>query len=108
MKGSDRPRQLRRNATDLERVLWRHLRDRQIAGAKFRRQRRIGRYIVDLVCVEHRLVIEVDGVQHGSPEDQRRDAELARLGFVVLRIANSDVRERLEAVPEHIARALEQ
>jgi very-short-patch-repair endonuclease len=47
-------------------------------------------------------------VQHGGPQDQRRDAELTRLGFVVLRIANGDVRERLEAVLEHIARALEQ
>jgi very-short-patch-repair endonuclease len=99
---------LRRNATDPERVLWQHLRNRQVAGVKFRRQHRVGRYIVDLVCVERGLVVEVDGVQHGGPRDERRDAELGRLGFAVLRIPNSDVRERLQEVVEHIARALEE
>jgi very-short-patch-repair endonuclease len=108
MADSERARELRREATDPERVLWRHLRNRQLAGAKFRRQHPIGRYVVDLVCVERRLVVEVDGVQHGGSYDQRRDAELGRLGFAVIRIPNGEVRRNLEAVLEQIARMLEE
>ena len=57
-------RQLRQNPTEAERVLWRHLRLRQLAGCKFRRQQPVGQYIVDFVCFENRLVIELDGGQH--------------------------------------------
>jgi very-short-patch-repair endonuclease len=59
-----RSRQLRRDATDAERKLWSALRDRKLAGAKFRRQVPIGKYIVDLCCRENHLVIELDGGQH--------------------------------------------
>ncbi len=56
-----RARALRKNLTDAEKLLWRHLRDRQLDGCKFRRQHPIGKFIVDFVCVEKKLVIEVDG-----------------------------------------------
>jgi very-short-patch-repair endonuclease len=60
----DRAKELRRNQTDAERTLWTHLRDRRLEGYKFRRQRPLGRYIVDLICLEEMLVVEVDGGQH--------------------------------------------
>ena len=76
---------------------------------KFRRQEAIGPYICDFVCYAKRLVVEVDGVQHAdSPEDAVRDAYLARAGFRVLRVWNSDVMLRLEEVLEQIAGALDE
>jgi very-short-patch-repair endonuclease len=62
----ERARQLRKNPTDAERLLWRKLRFWQVGGLKFRRQQPLGRYIVDSICLEKRLVIEVDGGQHGE------------------------------------------
>lgn len=61
---SGRARGLRRRQTDSESVLWRHLRDRQLHQAKFRRQHPIGPYIVDFCCLAHRLVVELDGGHH--------------------------------------------
>ena len=66
-------RRLRNNPTDAERVLWRHLRRRQLAGNKFRRQQPLGGYVVDFVCLEKRLVIEVDGGQHDKKEQATHD-----------------------------------
>ena len=59
-----RARQLRKQSTDAEKILWRHIRSRQLAGYKFRRQAPIGKYIVDFLCYEQKLVIEIDGGQH--------------------------------------------
>ncbi len=103
-----RTRQLRLRATDAERRLWRALRNRQVAGMKFRRQHALGRYIVDLVCLGCRLVIEVDGEQHVQKidHDQRRTAFLESSGFRVLRFCNHDVLLRTEVVLEMIYRAL--
>ena len=80
-------RQLRKNPTEAERVLWQHLRLRQLEGYKFRRQQPIGQYIVDFVCFEHRLVIELDGGQHSQQNsyDSQRAAWMERQGFRVLR-----------------------
>jgi very-short-patch-repair endonuclease len=64
-------RQLRRNQTDAERVLWFRLRDRRLAGLKFKRQVPIDRFVVDFVCKDERLIIELDGGQHD--EDRARD-----------------------------------
>src|ERR1043166_9306571 len=71
-----RAQKLRNNPTDAERVLWHHLRLRQFAGYKFRRQRPIGPDIVDFICLEKRLVVEVDGGQHSSEKayDERRSS----------------------------------
>jgi len=82
LKGGDRgmrpeltnmARNLRKNSTDAENLLWRHLRAGRLEGLKFRRQQPIGNYIVDFVCFEKRVIIEVDGGQHGTEKDSKRD-----------------------------------
>ncbi len=100
-------RQMRRDATDAERVLWQRLRANRLADGKFRRQQPIGPYIVDFVCLAARLVIEVDGGQHlGSTSDAERDVWLREQGFTVLRFWNDDVLARTESVLEEILRHL--
>jgi very-short-patch-repair endonuclease len=104
-----RARELRQNPTDAERKLWAHLRLRQVHGHKFRRQRPIGPYIVDFVCLEERLVIEVDGSQHLERAllDARRDDYLESLGFRVLRFWDNQVLNETDAIIEVIAQVLE-
>ena len=81
-----RARSLRRDSTDAEHAMWRILRNRQLAGFKFRRQQPLGRFIVDFVCFSHRLIIEIDGSQHAdNAADAQRTAWLEREGFRVLR-----------------------
>lgn len=94
--------------TEAERALWRHLRLRQVGGAKFRRQQPIGPYILDFVCFEKKLVIEVDGGQHSEQGayDGERSAWLEAEGFRVLRFWNHDVLGQIEAVAEAIMEAL--
>jgi very-short-patch-repair endonuclease len=94
--------------THAERVLWRLLRDWRLSGVKFRRQQPIDRYIVDFVCFSHRLVIEVDGGQHASPDayELRRTAYLERSGFRILRFWNNEVLENPEGIWEAIREAL--
>ena len=95
-------RRLRKSMTDGERALWRLLRDRRIDGWRFRRQEPIDRYIVDFICFEARLVIEVDGGQHSESEtDKRRDAHLQSLGFRMLRLWNNDVLASGRCPPDH-------
>lgn len=100
---------LRQQATDAEQVLWQRLRNRQIGQAKFRRQHPIGPYVVDFVCLQHRLVIEVDGSQHAEQQerDERRTQFLASQGFRVLRFWNNQVLLKTEAVLEVILAALQ-
>lgn len=106
---TNRARDLRRNATNAERALWRLLRSRQLASAKFRRQQPIEHYIVDFVSLAHRLVIECDGGQHsGNPDDAERDGWFVSQGFRVLRFWNNDVLGNLEGVLATILAALEQ
>jgi very-short-patch-repair endonuclease len=62
----DRARQMRREPTEAERRMWRLLRDRRLGGFKFRRQEQLGRYIVDFVCFEQKLIVELDGSQHAD------------------------------------------
>lgn len=102
-----RARGLRIRMTDAERKLWFALRDRRFAGIKFRRQVPIGRFIVDFVCFERRLVIEVDGTQHAdSIADQRRDRWFVANGFRVMRFWNNEVFLNLEGVMTLLAEAL--
>ena len=90
--------------TDAERLLWRHLRNRQLYGQKIRRQHVIGRYIVDFVHLPSRTVIEADGGQHHeSAYDQKRDAWLQQEGYLVLRFWNNDILSNLEGVLTRIA-----
>jgi len=99
-----RQRALRSNLTDAEQALWRVLRGRQIAGLKFRRQHPFGNYILDFVCLENKLVIEVDGGQHCSQSeyDEIRTKQLQSAGFYVLRFWNNEVLGEIEAVKAKI------
>ena len=101
-------RDLRANPTDAERHLWYRLRQHQLGGHKFRRQRPIGPYICDFVCVRAALVVELDGSQHviQAAYDMKRDAFLRARGYRVLRFWNQDVLVRTEAVMETIYEAL--
>jgi very-short-patch-repair endonuclease len=102
-------RELRRNMTAAERLLWAAMRDRQIDGLKFRRQHPIGPFILDFCCPAQRLVIEVDGGVHDDEEQAAHDAlrtdQLAAYGYRVLRVRNDDVMRDLAAVIETIRRA---
>lgn len=101
-----RARELRRNMTPEERLLWSRLRSNQM-GVAFRKQQALGFYFADFVCFEKKLVVELDGSQHaGSEYDAVRDAELRARGFTVLRLWNNEVRENLAGVLERIAEAL--
>ena len=102
-------RELRRNPTEAERRLWKHLRLRQIGGYKFRRQQSLGPYIVDFVCLGKRVVVEVDGGQHSEQiaYDTERSAWLEAQGFRVLRFWNHEVLKEIEVVKEVIAEALD-
>ncbi|MBI2806468.1 MAG: endonuclease domain-containing protein [Planctomycetes bacterium] len=101
-------RQLRKNMTDEERLLWRELRFRQLSR-KFRRQAPIGNYIVDFVCFEVKLIIELDGSQHAGQveDDSRRTEWLQTQGFRVLRFWNHQIREDIETVMEVIWKELQ-
>jgi very-short-patch-repair endonuclease len=98
---------LRRNSTDAERQLWKHLRDRQIEGFKFRRQQPIGKYVVDFVNLEKKVIVELDGQQHALDQsDKNRDEWLQTEGYTVLRFWNNQVFNNLEGVLESIRGAL--
>jgi very-short-patch-repair endonuclease len=97
---------LRRDATDVESKLWFALRDRRLDGFKFRRQATIGPYIVDFLCVEARLIVELDGGQHSVEVDAARTAFLEERGYRVVRFWNTDVVEAFEGVVEMIRAAL--
>jgi very-short-patch-repair endonuclease len=104
VRGSDRARELRQRQTDAEARLWWYLRVRRLGGFKFRRQCPCGRYIVDFICVERRVVIEIDGGQHATQRkhDQYRATELESLGLSLFRYWNDDVLVRTEAVLQDI------
>ena len=97
-------RRLRRNQTDAERVLWFRLRDRRLAGWKFKRQVSIDRFIVDFCCVDAKLIVELDGGQHDT--NGERDADRTRIleamGYLVLRFWNHNVLENTEGVLESV------
>ena len=99
---------MRHQPTKAEAVIWTALRGARLQGFKFKRQQPIGVYIVDFVCFEHSLIIEIDGGQHGDevPKDQARSNWLQDQGFTVLRFWNNEVIERKDDVLESIIRAL--
>jgi len=102
-------RRLRRRLTDAERALWRNLRDRQLDGHKFRRQHPLGRFVVDFVCLEEKLVVELDGGQHALQKnaDAARTAWLNREGYRVLRFWNNEVLRNTDGVLAEILRILQ-
>lgn len=97
-------RNLRKNLTDAEQLLWRLLRDRLFANKKFRRQHPIGRYILDFYCHELKLAIEVDGRQHnvssGRKYDEKRTRYLNEKGIRVVRFWSNDVLQETDSVLE--------
>jgi very-short-patch-repair endonuclease len=101
-------RGLRRNATDAEKALWQRLSRRQTGGFKFRRQQPIGKYVVDFVTFDKKLVIELDGGQHKiqKDEDKKRDKWFEEQGFRVLRFWNNDLFENLEGILELVREKL--
>ena len=101
---TDTARCLRKNQTDVERILWRHLRNRRILNCKFRRQFPIDPYIVDFVCLELKMVIELDGSQHfvSVEYDKERTSYLELREFKVIRFWNNDVLTNIEGVLEKI------
>ena len=91
---------LRKNSTEAEKLVWKHLRAKQFNDLKFRRQQPIGRYIVDFVCFSKRIVIELDGGHHlvEKDKDNERDRWLESQGFRVLRFWNNEVFKNIEGV----------
>jgi len=103
-------RTLRRNQTEAEKKLWLILRNRKLAGIKFRRQFPVGRYILDFYAPEYGLGIEADGGQHYGDEHKRRDEtrtrELIKLGVEIVKFSDRDILTNIEGVYETIERAL--
>ena len=100
-------RELRKRLTDAEKTLWNHLRLKQLENLKLRRQQPVDKYIVDFICFEKRLVIEVDGGQHlvEKSKDKQRDQYLRKHGFEILRFWNHEVLMNIEGVLEVIRRS---
>ena len=100
-------RQMRKALTDAELKLWNELRAHRLMGLSFRRQMPIAGYIVDFACPSHRLIVEVDGSQHGASEavsyDQKRTIRLQQDGWTVLRFWNDDILKDIHSVCRHIA-----
>ena len=100
-------RELRKRSTPHERMLWSILRSSRFADFKLRRQGPLGPYVADFACYEAKLVVELDGSQHADdPTDARRDAELERRGFRVLRVWNNELTSNRAGVLEAILLAL--
>ena len=96
-------RALRRRMTDAEKLIWSKIRDRRLAGAKFKRQHPLCGYIVDFVALDLKLVIEIDGGRHAeSARDARRTRVLEESGYHVVRFWNHDVLGNIEGVPAAI------
>src|SRR5688500_13027798 len=102
-------KRMRSTATDAEALLWRHLRGKRFSGYKFKRQKPVGAFIVDFVCLRCNLVIEADGGQHSDAVDYdaARTAWLETQGYMVLRFWNNDILLRTEAVLDSIFSALQ-
>ena len=104
----DNAKTLRRNMTAAEQRLWYHLRAHRFMRRKFKRQKPLGRYVVDFICLEEKLVIELDGGQHSEnlEYDHERDSWLRSQGYTVLRFWNNELMNETESVLERIRLAL--
>ena len=109
MTNTTNSKKLRNNLTDSEKKLWSHLRRRQINESRFRRQHPIGKFIVDFVCLEKKIVIEIDGVQHNEniDYDLKRTKWLEDEGYKVIRFWNNEVLKNIESVLEVIYKETE-
>ena len=101
---------LRQSQTSAEARLWQALRNRKLSRWKFRRQHPIDRYVVDFASLDGKLIVEVDGVTHSTATETARDEQRTRmlesLGFLVVRVSNTDVYENIDGVLEMIDRTL--
>jgi very-short-patch-repair endonuclease len=106
-----RERALRYEQTDAEFLIWQCLRDRRLHECKFRRQHRVGPFYLDFVCLELRLIVELDGSQHLEPAQQHADGlrtlHLEKLGYRVLRFWNDEVLRDTDMVLDEISRAMQ-
>lgn len=96
-------RQLRKDSTPPEKVLWAHLRNRRLGGLKFRRQESLGNFVVDFLNFDTKIIIEVDGDIHfitdeNVARDKLRQAWLEKQGYLVLRYNNVDIGNNLENI----------
>ncbi len=107
-KMTERARDLRREATFPERLLWSRLRDGQLEGTRFRRQHVIGPYVADFYCAKHNLVIELDGHSHDTTAqaDLRREEYLKEQGCRIVRFRNDEVIENIDGVLDAISNAV--
>ena len=105
-----RARTLRKNMTKQERILWQFLRKKSINNLKFRRQYPIGKYIVDFICNENKIIIEIDGGQHNEVKniayDKERTKYLESKGYKVIRFWNNDIDNNIEGVYQEILKFL--
>jgi very-short-patch-repair endonuclease len=105
-KLKNRSRELRKNMTDAERLLWSRIRGKQLKGCQFYRQKPVGTYIVDFYCPKGNLIIEIDGGQHytstGQQRDRVRDNYLNNLGLAVMRFSDREIFENLDGVVQTI------
>jgi len=105
-------RRMRSAMTDAELKLWNELRAHRLMGLSFRRQVPIAGYIVDFACPTHRLIVEVDGSQHGNDTDLRYDEDrtrrLAQDGWTILRFWNDDILHDIDNVCLHIVTTVEE
>ena len=103
---TDLAKNLRKRSTDTEHLLWKHLRASRFDGLKFKRQQPIGNYIVDFVCFEKRVIIELDGGHHSEKEQMQKDLErdlfFEKQGYKVLRIWDNEVFRNTRGVLEVI------
>jgi very-short-patch-repair endonuclease len=100
-------RKLRRNQTDAERRLWSRLRDRRLAGAKFRQQVPVAGYIADFLCEDAKLIVEVDGGQHTDEKDSARTVMMEAGGYRLVRFWNNDILTNLDGVLQQIVEMLQ-
>jgi len=104
-------RNLRKNMTDAEKLVWSNVRRKQVLGYQFYRQKVIGNYIVNFYCPKAKLAIEIDGGQHycenGLKKDKLRDKDLTCLGIRVIRFSNLDILKNIDNVMEHIYNNME-
>ncbi len=107
-RGKTFSRRLRKSETDAEPKIWQQLRSRNLNGTKFRRQHPVGPYIVDFICINSKLIIELDGSQHQQQQeyDAKRSVFLEEAGYRVLRFWDNDVLLNTESVMQVIFETL--
>jgi ATP-dependent helicase HrpA/adenine-specific DNA-methyltransferase len=111
MANTRRARQLRKDDTWAEKLMWRWLRDRRFSGYKFRRQHPLGEYYLDFFCEEAELNVELDGSQHGFPDQRKHDLErekfLSSYGIKTLRFWNGQLRRNAQSIRDSIFNELQ-